>query len=82
MKIETNDDQMLALEISYMELTTRFSEEGISPMACAAIMTKLALMMYKTSLGAEEYNLMVDSISDSRHLIKTFDEYGQTSRLN
>ena len=65
-----------------MELTNRFSDQGISPMASAAIMVKLALMIYKTSLDPEEYNSMVDNISDSRNLIKRFDEYVGAGRLN
>ena len=78
-KINTTDDEMLAIEMSYGALTQKFAEEGINPFACAAIMAKLALMIYKTSLSAEEYNLMVDSISDSRDRIKTLIEYGQES---
>jgi len=81
-KIETNDEQLMALELSFMDLASRFASEGISPMASAAIMIKLALMMYKTSLNAEQYNLMVDNISNSRDLIKSFDEYVRIGRLN
>ena len=78
----TSDDQMLSIEAAYMELTTKFIDNGISLYAMAAIMTKLGMMIYKSSLNAEDYNLMVDSISDRRDLIKSFDEYGQTTRLN
>lgn len=78
----TNDDQMLAIEATYMELTSSLIDKGISPYAMAAIMTKLAMMIYKTSLNAEDYNLMVDSISDRRDQIKSFNDYGTISRLN
>ena len=81
-KIETNDEQLMALELSFMDLASRFASEGVSPMASAAIMIKLALMMYKSSLNAEQYNLMVDNISNSRDLIKSFDEYARMGRLN
>jgi len=82
--IKTTDDEMIALEISYGELTRRFAEEGINPFACAAVMVKLALMIYKTSLNDEEYNLMVDSISDSRNHIRSMAEYANnaSSRMN
>ena len=82
--IKTTDDEMIALEISYGELTRRFAEEGVNPFACAAVMVKLALMIYKTSLNSEEYNLMVDSISDNRDHIRSMAEYvgNAASRMN
>jgi hypothetical protein len=80
--IQTTDEEMLAMEISFTELTNRFTKEGFSPYACAAVMTKLAFMIYKTSMSAEDYNLMIDSISDSRDQIKSFAEIQKTSRLN
>ncbi len=81
-KITTSDDELLAIEISYGELTRKFAEEGINPFACAAIMTKLAFMIYKTSLNAEDYNTMINEISDNRDKIKSFEEYGPSGRLN
>jgi hypothetical protein len=39
----------------------------------AAIMMTQALSIYKTSMTAEDYNRMVDSISDSRDHVKTFE---------
>jgi hypothetical protein len=74
MKIETSDDQLMAIQTSYTELTKRFMEEGFDGFACAAIMTKLALMIYKSALSEEEYNLMIDEISSSRDYVKTFEE--------
>jgi hypothetical protein len=81
-KITTNDDELLAIEISYGELTRKFAEEGINPFACAAVMTKLAFMIYKTSLNAEDYNAMINEISDNRDKIRSFEEYGSAGRLN
>lgn len=80
--INTSEDDMLALEMSYMELTNKFIDSGISPMASAAVMAKISFMIYKTSLNAEDYNSMIDTISDSRDLIKSFSEYVGVSRLN
>jgi hypothetical protein len=81
-KITTSDDELLAIEMSYGELTRRFAEEGINPFACAAVMTKLAFMIYKTSLNAEDYDTMINEISDNRDKIKSFTEYGSSGRLN
>jgi hypothetical protein len=82
MKIETNDNELLAMEISYAELTHKFIEEGFNQYACAASMIKLAFMIYKSTMSAEDYDLMVDSISDSRDRIKSFSEIEKFSRLN
>lgn len=80
--INTSDEELMAMEISYAELTHKFVEEGFNQYACAASMVKLAFMIYKSSLNAEEYNLMIDSISDSRDKIKSFAEIEKFSRLN
>ncbi len=80
--ITTTDDELLAIEIAYGELTRKFAEQGISPFACAAIMTKIAFMIYKTSLNAEDYDAMINTISDNRDEIKSFEEYGSAGRLN
>jgi len=81
-KIETSDDELMAIEMSFMTLTNKFAEEGISPLASAAIMMKIAMMVYKSSLNEEDYNAMINTIADSRDMIKSFDEYSQTGRLN
>ena len=81
MTIKITDEEFLALEATYMQLTSSFLDKGISPYAAAAVMTKLGMMIYKTTLNAEDYNLMIDSISDRRDMIKSFDQYG-LQRLN
>lgn len=80
--VNTSDEELMAMEISYAELTHKFVEDGFNQYACAASMIKLAFMIYKSSLNAEEYNLMIDSISDSRDKIKSFAEIEKFSRLN
>lgn len=81
---KTTDEEMLAIQFSYEELTNKFLLKGTNPFACAAAMTKLALMIYKTTLSDEEYNLMVDSISDSRDRIRSITDFGVSTnnRLN
>lgn len=80
--INTNDDQLLALETSFMDLAGRFIDMGFSPYAIAAIMTKISFMIYKTTLNTEDYNVMIDSISANRNAIRSFDELKNISRLN
>jgi hypothetical protein len=45
-------------------------------------MTKLAMMLYKTSLSEEDYHSMIDEIANSRDLIRTMEEYMTSGRLN
>ena len=80
--INTSDEEMLAMEIAFTALTNKFSEAGHSPFAAAAIMAKLACMIYKSSLSPEDYNLMIDTISNSRDQILTFNELASVGRLN
>ena len=80
--INTTDEELMAMEISYANLTHKFVDDGFNQYACAASMIKLAFMIYKSSLNAEEYNEMINSISDSRDRIKSFSEIEKFSRLN
>jgi hypothetical protein len=73
---------LLVLEASFMNLSERFIEEGFSPYAIAAIMTKISFMIYKTTLNAEDYNIMINQISDNRDKIKSLQEYTSIKRLN
>ena len=80
--MKISDEELMAMEISYANLTHKFIEEGFSQYACAASMVKLAFMIYKSSMNAEDYNLMINSISDNRDRIKSFAEIEKFSRLN
>ena len=80
---DISEDQLGAIELAYLELTTNLAKSGVPLLAAAAIMTKMAMMLYKTSLSAEDYNFMIDQIANSRDLIHTMEEYMATSgRLN
>ena len=48
--------------------------EEYRPMEIAAVMTAQALSFYKSSLSPEDYLKMVDTIYESRHHVKTFDQ--------
>jgi hypothetical protein len=43
-------------------------------MEVAAIMMTQALTIYKSAMSEEDYNSMVDIISDSRNKVKTFEK--------
>lgn len=42
------------------------------PLEVAAILTTVAMRMYRTALDDQEYENMIDAISDSRSAIKSF----------
>lgn len=57
---------------NYLEFTdTQLGE--FKPMEVAAIMLAQALSIYKTTLDPESYNKMVDTISESRDKVQTFE---------
>lgn len=58
-------------------------DEGTEPFAIAALFIMVALQIYKTSMSPEDYNAMVDNISDSRDRIKRLDslESSESSKI-
>ena len=48
--------------------------EGQKPYAIAAVFVMIALQIYKTSLTEQEYDQMIDSISENRDKIKSLTE--------
>ena len=50
--------------------------EDYDPLEVAAIMSVIALSMYKTLLDSEGFDAMINSISDSRGSVKPFKSGG------
>ena len=63
------------LDIVYRRLFQTLNEllEDNDPMVIAACMMAQALSLYRTSLSQDEYNRIVDKISDSRDSVLIFD---------
>jgi hypothetical protein len=66
-------DDKITVELynKYMKFTEQMSEE-YDALAIAGIMIAQALSIYRTVMSEDEYNQMVDNISDSRDLVHTF----------
>jgi len=65
------DKKLQRLYDQYLEFTDHMcSEHG--PLEVAAIMMAQALTIYKSAMSEEDYNRMVDNISNSRNKVKTF----------
>jgi hypothetical protein len=54
----------------YWDVHVDMMNQGHNPIEIAAIIIAQGLILYKTALSAEEYDEMVDSISDLRYNIK------------
>ena len=48
---------------------TNLLKEGAEPLEIAACLIKVGLTFYKTALSPEEYDMIVDTISETRHMI-------------
>jgi hypothetical protein len=65
------DKITLELYSNYMKFTETMSEK-YDALAIAGILTAQALSIYRTVLSEEDYNQMIDNISDSRDLVHSF----------
>ena len=71
LRVIMTDTKLQKLYDQYLDFTDHMcSEHG--PLEVAAIMMAQSLTIYKSALGEEEYNLMVDNISNSRNKVKAF----------
>jgi len=68
-----DDDNLLKLYNEYLLFTdTQLADHNA--MAVAGVMLAQALSIYKTAMNDEDYNRMVDNISESRDKVQSFDE--------
>ena len=68
-----SDDSLLKLYNSYL----RFTDDQLNDhdaMAVAGIMLAQALSIYRTAMNDEDYNNMIDTISNSRDKVKSFND--------
>ena len=72
--MEENSNDHHEISDRMYTLTGKLIEEGRQPFAIAAIYTMIAMQIYKTMLSQEDYNQMVDMISDNRNQVKTLTE--------
>ena len=65
-----NDLNLEKVYEDYWAFTVNAIEKGNRPMAVAGVMLAQALSIYKTILSPAEFDMMVDTISDSREDVK------------
>jgi hypothetical protein len=66
------DGRLDDLYYTLVKITAELAGAGYSSMEIGAIMTRVALQIYKTSLSEQDYQKMVDFISSSRDEIEKF----------
>ena len=71
MDIDRDTKDMQHVRAALLNLVDDMVGAGINTMAIAAMMSNIALQMYKTALSNKEYNAMVDYIPANRGRIKS-----------
>lgn len=66
------DSKLEDLYYTLVKLTAELVNSGYNAMEISAVMTRVALQIYKTTLNNEDYNRMIDVISSSRDEIEKF----------
>jgi hypothetical protein len=66
------DERMEDLYYTLVKVTAELVNNGYDAMEISAVMTRVAMQIYKTKLSTEDYNRMVDFISQSRDDIQPF----------
>jgi hypothetical protein len=79
--MEDDTAELMMLADRFYKLTSDLVVEGHKPFAIAAVHVMIALQIYKTSLSREDYNQMVDSISDNRDKIRALSDVVQDLSL-
>lgn len=67
-----NEQSLEDLYYTLVKITTELTGAGYNAMQIGAVMTRVALQVYKTTLSDQDYNKMVDFISQSRDEIEKF----------
>ena len=64
------DDNLEALYYKFWDMNSKLIAEGFHPLEIAGILTAQALALYKTVLSDDEFESIVDSISESRDRVQ------------
>lgn len=68
-----SDENLEALYQKLWDMNGKLMAEGFHPLEIAGILTAQALSIYKTVLPDDEFELIVDNISESRNRVQKLD---------
>jgi len=72
--MDKQDSDLIIVADRIYKTTTELMIEGHQQFAIAAALTMVAMQIYKSSLSKEDYDKMVDSISDSRDQVMSLND--------
>lgn len=70
-----NDEKLINTYHEFMSLTDKLLGEDVKAIEIAPILIKLGLEIYKTVMDQDDYNRMVDFISDHRDEINDLKDF-------
>lgn len=68
--MESNDEILTKTYNDITALCLQLIRDGVDPLIVAAALVSLGASIYKTTLSEEDFNLMMDSVSDLRDQIQ------------
>lgn len=68
--MESNDEILTKSYNDITALSLQLIRDGVDPLIVAAALISLGASIYKTTLSEEDFNLMMDSVSDLRDQIQ------------
>lgn len=72
--MDKQDSDLIIVADRIYKTTTELMIEGHQQFAIAAALTMVAMQIYKSSLSKEDYDKMVDSISNSRDQVMSLND--------
>ena len=66
-------EEVEIINVELAQVMEKWASDGYSPMAMAAVFTVMGLQIYRTCMNDEDFNNMMDNISASRNMVKSFD---------
>ena len=79
MDIESEDmNDLVNVQVMLLTVIEKMIEDGVNPLAVAAMMSNISLRMYRTLLPDGDYDAMVDVISNSRYRIEPLTQNTKT----
>ena len=78
---ESKNQELARLADSVYGTAGELIADGHAPLAVAAVYIMIALQIYKTTLSPEDYQAIVDSISESRNDVRSLTEMVKNSVL-
>lgn len=81
---DENMQKMEQLDSYFMNQMALLSEmpEGYTPHMIAAIMQKIAMQVYRTTLSDDDYQKFMDYVYENRNRIQKFNFEGMDRQLN